>query len=67
MTETVHPVFEAHREAMKAAISHRFDHAEVVVCERAGLPAGYRWHQAEDDERVRDHACLNALYQRRRS
>ena len=39
MTETVHPVFEAHREAMKAAISHRFDHAEVVVCERAGLPA----------------------------
>ena len=39
MTGTVHPVFEAHREAMKAAISHRFDHAEVVVCERAGLPA----------------------------
>jgi len=39
VTETVHPVFEAHREAMKAAISHRFDHAEVVVCERAGLPA----------------------------
>ena len=39
MTETVHPVFEAHREAMKAAISHHFDLAEVVACERAGLPA----------------------------
>ena len=39
MTETVHPVFEAHREAMKAAISHHFDLAEVVACERAGLSA----------------------------
>lgn len=37
MAETVHPFYEAHRDAMEAAMRHRLDLAEPILCERAHL------------------------------
>ena len=37
MAETVHPFYEEHRGAMEAAMRHRLDLAEAMLCERAHL------------------------------
>ena len=37
MAEIIHPFYEAHRGAMEAAMRHRLDLAEAVLCERAHL------------------------------
>jgi L-2-amino-thiazoline-4-carboxylic acid hydrolase-like protein len=37
MAETVHPFYEKHRGAMEAAMRHRLDLAETMLCERAHL------------------------------
>jgi hypothetical protein len=37
MAETMHPFYEAHRGAMEAAMRHRLDLAEAMLCERAHL------------------------------
>lgn len=37
MTDVTHPFYEAHREAMKAAMRHRLDLARAMVCERTHL------------------------------
>jgi hypothetical protein len=37
MAETIHPFYESHRGAMEAAMRHRFDLAEAMLCERAHL------------------------------
>lgn len=37
MAETVHPFYEAHRDAMEAAMRDRLDLAEAMLCERAHL------------------------------
>jgi hypothetical protein len=37
MAESIHPFYEAHRGAMEAAMRHRLDLAEVMLCERAHL------------------------------
>jgi len=38
MAEIIHPFYEQHRGAMEAAMRHRFDLAEAMLCERAHLP-----------------------------
>jgi len=37
MAETIHPFYESHRRAMVAAMRHRLDLAEAMLCERAHL------------------------------
>jgi hypothetical protein len=37
MAEIIHPFYEAHRGAMEAAMRHRLDLAQAMVCERAPL------------------------------
>jgi hypothetical protein len=37
MAEIVHPFYESHRSAMEAAMRHRLDLAEAMLCERARL------------------------------
>ena len=37
MAEIIHPFYESHRGAMEAAMRHRLDLAEAMVCERAQL------------------------------
>lgn len=37
MAETIHPFYEQHRGAMEAAMRHRLDLAEAMLCERAHL------------------------------
>ena len=37
MTETIHPFYEAHRGAMKAAMRQRLDLAEAMLRERTHL------------------------------
>src|ERR1700730_11088545 len=37
MAEIVHPFYESHRGAMEAAMRHRLDLAEAMLCERAQL------------------------------
>jgi hypothetical protein len=37
MAEFIHPFYESHRSAMEAAMRHRFDLAEAMLCERAHL------------------------------
>ena len=37
MAEIIHPFYEQHRAAMEAAMRHRLDLAEAMVCERAHL------------------------------
>ncbi|MGY8636928.1 L-2-amino-thiazoline-4-carboxylic acid hydrolase [Bradyrhizobium sp. 14AA] len=37
MAKTVHPFYEAHRGGMEAAMRHRLDLAEAMLCERAHL------------------------------
>ena len=37
MTKTIHPFYESHRGAMEAAMRHRLDLAEAMLCERAHL------------------------------
>lgn len=37
MAEMIHPFYEAHRDAMEAAMRHRLDLAEAMLCERAHL------------------------------
>ena len=37
MAEIVHPFYESHRGAMEAAMRHRVDLAEAMLCERAQL------------------------------
>jgi hypothetical protein len=37
MTEIVHPFYESHRGTMEAAMRHRLDLAEAMLCERAHL------------------------------
>jgi len=37
MAETIHPFYESHRGAMEAAMRHRLDLAETMLCERAHL------------------------------
>ena len=37
MSETIHPYYESHRGAMEAAMRHRLDLAEAMLCERADL------------------------------
>ena len=37
MAEIIHPFYEAHRGAMEAAMRHRLDLAEAMLCERAHL------------------------------
>jgi hypothetical protein len=37
MAETIHPYYESHRGAMEAAMRHRLDLAETMLCERARL------------------------------
>jgi len=37
MAEIIHPFYEAHRAAMEAAMRHRLDLAERMLCERAHL------------------------------
>src|SRR5262249_54409257 len=37
MAESVHPFYESHRDAMEAAMRHRLDLAEAMLCERAHL------------------------------
>src|SRR3954469_10848696 len=37
MAETIHPFYEEHRGAMEAAMRHRLDLAEAMLCERAHL------------------------------
>jgi hypothetical protein len=37
MTEMIHPFYESHRGAMEAAMHHRLDLAETMLCERAHL------------------------------
>src|ERR1700712_3629967 len=37
MAEIIHPFYESHRGAMEAAMHHRLDLAEAVLCERAHL------------------------------
>ena len=35
MAESIHPFYESHRAAMEAAMRHRLDLAEAMLCERA--------------------------------
>jgi hypothetical protein len=37
MVETIHPFYESHRGAMEAAMRHRLDLAEAMLCQRAHL------------------------------
>ena len=37
MAEIIHPFYESHRGAMEAAMHHRLDLAEAMLCERAHL------------------------------
>jgi len=37
MAEVVHPFYESHRGAMEAAMRHRLDLAEAMLCERTHL------------------------------
>src|SRR6478736_1752417 len=37
MAEMIHPFYESHRGAMEAAMRHRLDLAEAMLCERAHL------------------------------
>lgn len=37
MAESIHPFYESHRAAMEAAMLHRLDLAEPMLCERAHL------------------------------
>src|SRR5438045_708095 len=37
MAEIIHPFYASHRGAMEAAMRHRFDLAEAMLCERAHL------------------------------
>lgn len=37
MAEIIHPFYESHRGAMEAAMRHRLDLAEAMLCERAQL------------------------------
>src|SRR6202158_2073235 len=37
MAEIIHPFYESHRGAMEAAMRHRLDLAEAMVCERTHL------------------------------
>src|SRR2546430_11780791 len=37
MAEIIHPFYESHRGAMEAAMRHRLDLAETMLCERAHL------------------------------
>jgi hypothetical protein len=37
MAEIIHPFYESHRGAMEAAMRHRLDFAELMLCERAHL------------------------------
>lgn len=37
MAETIHPFYESHRGAMEAAMRHRLDLAEPMLCERTHL------------------------------
>src|SRR5881628_2144987 len=37
MAEIIHPFYESHRGAMEAAMRHRLDLAEAMLCERAHL------------------------------
>src|SRR6516162_11120660 len=37
MAEIMHPFYESHRGAMEAAMRHRLDLAEAMLCERAHL------------------------------
>ena len=37
MTEIIHPFYESHRGPMEAAMRHRLDLAEAMLCERAHL------------------------------
>jgi L-2-amino-thiazoline-4-carboxylic acid hydrolase-like protein len=37
MAETIHPFYEMHRGAMEAAMRHRLDLAEAMLCDRAQL------------------------------
>ncbi|OKO73713.1 L-2-amino-thiazoline-4-carboxylic acid hydrolase [Bradyrhizobium sp. NAS96.2] len=50
MTETIHPFYESHRGAMEAAMRHRFDLAEAMLCERAHLSDIDRIRQEVMDE-----------------
>jgi hypothetical protein len=37
MAEIIHPFYESHRSAMEAAMRHRLDLAETILCERTHL------------------------------
>ncbi len=37
MTDTIHPFYESHRGAMEAAMRHRLDLAETMLCKHAHL------------------------------
>jgi hypothetical protein len=37
MAQIVHPFYESHRGAMEAAMRHRLDLAEAMLCERASV------------------------------
>src|SRR5580692_11366717 len=37
MAEIIHPFYQSHRGAMEAAMRHRLDLAEAMLCERAHL------------------------------
>ena len=37
MAEIIHPFYESHRGAMEAAMRHRLDLAEAMLCERSRL------------------------------
>jgi len=37
MAKAIHPFYESHRDAMQAAMRHRLDLAEAMLCERAHL------------------------------
>ena len=50
MTEIIHPFYEQHRGAMEAAMRHRLDLAEAMLCEREHLTEIDRIRQEATDE-----------------
>ena len=61
MAETIHPFYESHRGAMEAAMRHRLDLAEAMLCERAHL-CSIDGDQAGGDERIRNRSHPNAYF-----
>jgi hypothetical protein len=48
MAEIFHPFYESHRGAMEAAMRHRLDLAEAMLCERAHLSIDGIRHEVMD-------------------